>query len=382
MAWVSVPVQSTCGPTADHESYLGGFVAKITALLKDDAVNRVALWGLEGSGKTVIASTLHTNIEDPTCALQFDLVIWVECCKKFDFRRQLHQIARRLTLFYAEDAPDAVIAGLIFRKLLKFKTCLFILDDAQSSIDLDRFGIPWRNYQGDNGVRVKILITTRDRGVCRKLLVDQTLKLDFLSVDDAWKYFCSLVGDNATSATIAPIAKQLCNKLQGYPFAITAVGNLIGRSNLPAVWWKFDLQDLKEADRAVKFTRKIIYASLKLTYDSLQDKKMKPCFLLCASYPMSCVIKVKEIVCLMVSKGIIEDCEGCQNDGLVLVQGLKDVFLLEDGLDDETVAMHAVIHDFARWLMSTNEGNMHGCILQNIEQEVQLHDQSSSPMTN
>ncbi|XP_010444981.1 PREDICTED: probable disease resistance protein At4g27220 [Camelina sativa] len=372
MAWVSCPVQfHCCSDRADHESSLSGYLAKITALLADDAVNRVALWGLEGCGKTVIAKTLNNNIKSRTCDLRFDLVIWVPCYKEINISRQLHQIARRLTLFYAEDAPDAVIAGLIFRKLQKFKTCLIILDNALASIDLDRLGIPWRNYQGDNGVRVKILITTRDRGVCRKLLVDQTLKLDFLSADDAWKYFCSVAGEkNATSATVEPIAKQVCSKPQGYPFAITVVGKIQLQCSYIG-WWQMGLRDLNFPHRASEITSEIIYASLKLTYDCLQDKKMKQCFLLCASYPGGCIIKLKEVVCLMVAKGIIKDCEGCQHEGLMLVEGLKDVCLLEDGIDDETVTMHELIRDFARWLMSTDAGNIE-----------QLDDQSSSPMTN
>ncbi|EOA18289.1 hypothetical protein CARUB_v10006796mg [Capsella rubella] len=366
----------------DDENCLWSYVANITALLADDAVDRVALWGLEGCGKSLIANTLNTNIGKRTCALQFDLVIWVECCKEFNFTRQLHQIATRLTLYYSKDAPETVIAGLIFRKLQKFKTCLIILDDAQRSIDLDRLGIPWRNYQGDSGVRVKVLITTRDRRVCRNLLVDHILKPAFLSADDAWKYFCSVVGKAATSDPGEPFAKQVCNKLKGYPFAISVVGKIQRSRSSHFGWMIIALEELEYPHRASTITSEIIYASLKMTYDCLQDKKMKPCFLLCASYPASCVIKVKEVVRLMVANGIIQDSEGCHMEGLMLVEGLKDVCLLEDCLNDETVTMHEVIHDFARWLMSTDEGNMYGCSinLQNIEQEVQL-DQSS-PMEN
>ncbi|CAA7021956.1 unnamed protein product [Microthlaspi erraticum] len=124
----------------------------------------------------------------------------------------------------------------IYRKLQSFKTCLVIIDDVKS-IDLDVLGIPWRN--NGNGVRVKILITARDRAVCRRLAVDHVVKLDFLSCDDAWKYFSKLVGETATTE---PMAKQLCMQLGGYQFAIKAMGRIIGH-------WKYGLKDMKFPDR-------------------------------------------------------------------------------------------------------------------------------------
>lgn len=243
-----------------------------------------------------------------------------------------------------------MISRRIYRKLQSFKTCLIIIDDVHKSIiDLDVLGIPWRN--NGNGVRMKILITTRDQAVCRRLAVDHVVKLDFLSCDDAWKYFCTLVGE---TATIERMAKQLCMQLGGYQFAIKVMGKLICQ-------WKYGLKDVKFPDRLGNIARRMIYASLKSSYDCLQDK-MKSCFLLCASYPGSCVINVEEVVCRMVAQGIVDGCHD-QEEGLMLVQGLKDVCLLEDGLVDETVTMHAVIHGFARWLLrSTNEGNIYGCL--------------------
>lgn len=56
-------------------------------------MNRVALWGLEGCGKSVTARTLNDELYEGALALQFDVVIWV--AKEADLRRRLRQIAHR-----------------------------------------------------------------------------------------------------------------------------------------------------------------------------------------------------------------------------------------------------------------------------------------------
>lgn len=106
-------------------------------------------------------------------------------------------------------------------------------------------------------------------------------------------------------------------------------------------------------------TEEKIFGTLKLSYDFLQDKT-KDCFLFCALFPEDFSIKVNELIMHWVVEGFLDEqqpYEDLMNEGVTLVDRLKDSCLLEEGDSPDTVKMHDVVRDFAIWIISPpNEG--------------------------
>ncbi|XP_076960908.1 putative disease resistance protein At1g61190 [Bidens hawaiensis] len=102
---------------------------------------------------------------------------------------------------------------------------------------------------------------------------------------------------------------------------------------------------------------------LKLSYDYLQDKVAKSCFLLCSMFPAGGTIGVKSLTYYGLALGIFSNPYINVQNAKDIVQGavdsLKSSFLLlperEDFLEEELFKMHDLVRDMANLI--TSEGN-------------------------
>ncbi|GMN69351.1 hypothetical protein TIFTF001_038401 [Ficus carica] len=75
-------------------------------------------------------------------------------------------------------------------------------------------------------------------------------------------------------------------------------------------------------------------------YDSLEGKNIKACFLYCALYPEDFLIEVSELVRGRMAEGLFDEQQNFEeaiNNGIVVVETLKDSCLLEDGASEGSV---------------------------------------------
>jgi disease resistance protein RPS2 len=108
----------------------------------------------------------------------------------------------------------------------------------------------------------------------------------------------------------------------------------------------------------VHHTSREIYKPLKWSYDSLEGKQMKHCFLYCSLFPEDFSIAISELAQCWLAEGLLDEQENYEdsfNRVIDLIENLKDSCLLEDGAREDTVKMHDVVRDVAIWIASSSE---------------------------
>jgi disease resistance protein RPS2 len=122
--------------------------------------------------------------------------------------------------------------------------------------------------------------------------------------------------------------------------------------------WKHALNELQRSVPCTGGVEDKLYKPLKWSYDSLEGKNIKPCFLYCSLFPEDFSIEISELVQCWLAEGLIDEQENYEdsvNRGIALIENLKDSCLLEDGVRKDTVKMHDVVRDVAIWIASSSE---------------------------
>ncbi|KAK8329467.1 hypothetical protein V6Z12_A11G322100 [Gossypium hirsutum] len=218
--------------------------------------------------------------------------------------------------------------GGVGKTTLMMKKFLLILDDVWEHIDLDIVGVP----QTDDQANRKILLTTRSLDVCRAMMTDEEIKLDVLKQEAAWNLFAQNTGDVVEVPSINPLARAVAKECSGLPLALKTVGKSM-RNKRRIELWKHALHHLQHSDPHIKHIEDEVYRRLKLSYDSLPTDRL-----------------INEH----------QPLEDCFNDGIALIETLKDSCLLEQGDCAGTVKLHDVVRDVAIWI-STKQGSEEPC---------------------
>ncbi|VVA96177.1 unnamed protein product [Arabis nemorensis] len=353
-------VEKILGPSILDQTVASKMVVKVINSLMSDKVQKIGVWGMGGVGKTTLVRELNNKLWKEAATQPFGMVIWATVSKEFALGKVQKQIAERLDVKIILGETEENLARRIYRKLENISSFLLILDDVWKSIDLDQLGIP----QTDGS---KIILTSRLLGVCQSIRTDIDFKVDCLCEEEAWELFCQNAGEVTRSVLVRPIAKKVARECGGLPLAIITVGMAMRGKKMDKLW-KHALKKLKSAVPCVKGIEEKIYQPLKLSYDSLEGK-MKSCFLFCALFPEDYSIEVVELVRYWIEEGFIDEKENhsyLMNQGIVLVENLKDSCLLEEGARDGTVKMHDVVRDFAIWVMSSSQDDSHSLVMSGI----------------
>ncbi|XP_010520876.1 PREDICTED: disease resistance protein At4g27190 [Tarenaya hassleriana] len=347
------------GPFIQNQTITSQMLANIMDILKSEKVQKIGIWGMGGVGKTTLVTALNNKLHEEVGKQPFGMVIWATVSAEFDLRRVQMQIAERLGMVIKLEETDEKLARQIHRRLEKACNFLLILDDVWKPIDLNLLGIP----QMKEHEASKVILTSRFLEVCRSMKTDVDIRVDCLDEEEAWQLFCQNAGEVASSDRIRPLAKAISLECGGLPLAIITVGTAM-RGKKMVKLWKHALKELKRSVPWVKSIEENIYQPLKLSYDLLDDK-MKPCFLFCALFPEDYSIEVTELVRYWIAEGFIDEQDNhkySMNEGITLVENLKDACLLEEGARDGTVKMHDVVRDFALWVMSSSQDDCHSLI--------------------
>jgi disease resistance protein RPS2 len=336
-----MPAPSLVGQKAAEER-----VARLVGILNDDGIKIIGVWGMGGVGKTTLVKNLNNMLN--SSLESFDMVIWVEVSKDLDLRTIQSHIAERLNLELNEGESTQQRANKLFRSLIMKKKCLLILDEVWEKIDLDIVGVP----QGHDQANCKILLTTRSLAVCRQMMTNADFRVDVLNEEDAWNLFVQNAGDIAESEGIHTLARAIAKKCCGLPLAINAVGKSL-RNRTVIELWKNALSQLQCSVPHYGSSEEEMYLPLKLSYNSLPSKILQQCFLYCSLYPESFSINISELIQCWIADGLIDahqTLEESFNNGIALVENLKDTCMLEQGEGSGTVKMHYVLRDVAKWI--------------------------------
>uniref|UniRef100_A0A2N9FKL0 Uncharacterized protein n=1 Tax=Fagus sylvatica TaxID=28930 RepID=A0A2N9FKL0_FAGSY len=162
------------------------------------------------------------------------------------------------------------IAEQICREL-KGKKCLLLLDDVRKDLDLDLSLIG----MDDNERDIKVVLTTRHRHVCYDMEIDEPIKVQGLSEDDAWEMFKVKVGKNVNHKDIEPIAKLVAKECACLPLLIDKVAKIFRRKGKSPQLWDDGLSSLQRwphiefqgIDELIKY--------LEFCYEDIDDELKK-----------------------------------------------------------------------------------------------------------
>jgi len=133
----------------------------IIELLKKDDPRVIAVVGMGGQGKTLLAQRLF----DSVCA-SFDYQVWVAVSQKYFVKQLLLDVGKQIKLDQNQLDQNSSVEQLSasIQEHIKEKSLLLVVDDVWHTDTFDRIRLTaWK------GKKIKIVITTRDRKVAQAM---------------------------------------------------------------------------------------------------------------------------------------------------------------------------------------------------------------------
>ncbi|XP_050217098.1 probable disease resistance protein At4g27220 [Mercurialis annua] len=324
---------------------------QIMEALRDNDVRMIGLHGMGGVGKTTLVKEVGKQANELKL---FDKVLMLVVSQAQDIIQLQDQLADKLFLYMPEKTKEGR-ANRIWKRLKQEKKILIILDDIWKYLDLKDIGIPFDDDQ--NGL--KILLTTRLQHVCTSMECQKEIPLHVLTDDEAWALFKKNAGLPDESSTLTSVAIEVAKECKGLPIAIVTLGRALRGKSFEG--WQLasrklkasrltDIRDVNKDENA--------YTCLRLSFDYLQRKETKFCFLMCSLFPEDYEIPIEQLVGYAVGLGLYEDAcsiEETRSEVFESICDLKASCMLLETEKEEHVKMHDIIRDFALWIGSSVE---------------------------
>ncbi|XP_058094161.1 disease resistance protein RFL1-like [Magnolia sinica] len=323
---------------------------EIWKCLHDDENGVVCVYGMGGIGKTTIMKAINNRFIGTS---DFEIVIWVSVSKDLNLGLIQKRIGKYLAIRFDDNEDIEENRDRLFARLKNVKY-LLILDDLWEAFILDQVGIP----KPDKHNRCKIVITTRFIKVCTAMGANKLIKVRTLTRGDASNLFYEKCGDVVLSSDIRLVVEKVVEECGGLPIAIKTVGQAMHCKDKKELW-ENALRALKGSSPEIPGMEREVFLPLKLSYDCLENDKIKACFLYCSLFPEDHDININDLVTyLAIEEGFIENVnnlEEASNKGHDILERIKDACLLEEGSKgNEYVRMHVVLRNLAIWITSSS----------------------------
>ncbi|XP_039140862.1 probable disease resistance protein At4g27220 [Dioscorea cayenensis subsp. rotundata] len=341
------PPPSTTTSLLYNEDYLifdsrESHVRKILEALKNEAVHSIGLWGMGGVGKTMLVKDAAKQAKEQSL---FGEVVMVTISQNIDLKRIQTEIAECLGFKLEEESLEVRAFKLADRLTTTRNKVLVILDDLWEQLDLSKVGI----RLPEMATTCKLVITTRNKYVCERMSCQEIVELNKLSDEESWSLFKRRAGDAVESSTIRELAWNVMRECAGLPMALVVLGTAL-KGKRPVIW-EVVLMQLKRVKTVdLEGVSKKLFHSIKVSFDFLESKAAKSCFLHCCLYPEDTNIPKDELMHMMVGGGLLADVETlneAQSRVDLLLDYLKACGLLLQGWHEDFVRMHDVVRDVA-----------------------------------
>ncbi|XP_028780987.1 probable disease resistance protein At4g27220 [Neltuma alba] len=317
---------------------------EIILALKDPNFSRIGVYGLGGVGKTTLVEEIARQVKDHKL---FDEVVMVNISQTAELERIQREMADLLGLRFEETS----IPGRAFRlrqRLTYGKSILVILDDIWDVLKLEKLGI----HLNDQKV-CKLLLTSRNQEILRKMKTQKDFLIDVLNEDEAWILFEDMVGDVVKDVSLHDVAIQVAQKCAGLVVLIVTVARAL-KSKDDIDSWKDALNQLKTIDN--EGVNEKIYSALEFSYNHLEGDDVKALFLLCGLLgPQICV---DDLLTYGMGLGIFKQIytlNDIRRQLHRLIGSLKASCLLLENNSNQNVKMHDVVHEVAVSIASRDQ---------------------------
>ncbi|EMS64987.1 Putative disease resistance protein RGA3 [Triticum urartu] len=330
--------------------------------------------GVGGIGKTTLAQKVFN---DEAIQGEFSKKIWLSVNQNFNEA----ELLRRVIIEAGGDAQSAGNAKATLHRSLKgaligHKT-LLVMDDV------------WNHGAWDGVLKIplvdvvasgsRVLITTRDEGVARRMTATWPYHhVDALAPDDAWSLLkkqwlvssiymvLSSEIDEYHITMLKDIGLKIIQKCGGLPLAVKVMGGLLRRRGESRRDWEQVLDDSKWS--ITEMPQELSYA----VYLSYQDMPphLKQCFLYYSLLPQNKTYYAHEVVALWISEGFVH---GNSNDleelGINYYKELIYRNLIEPDklyVNHLSCSMHDVIRSFAQYMIKDEALIVHDGDIDNL----------------
>lgn len=180
--------------------------------LKEDGINIIVLYGMDGVGKTTVAMKV---VKRAMAEKAFDVVVWVVMTPEYSDDTIQSQLAAGLDYDILPAIQEGISTthqrAIILREKISTdsRKILLILEDIWRKRELGDIGIPV--VQGGG---CKLLLTTRSRSVCDEMGAQKIFEITDV-VDEGWGFFKEKVGGRVESAGRDSIAKEFFDECDG-----------------------------------------------------------------------------------------------------------------------------------------------------------------------
>ncbi|KAG5545540.1 hypothetical protein RHGRI_017893 [Rhododendron griersonianum] len=346
---MSYPAPTPVSPLTNHDDFDSRqeIFKRILDVLKDPTIKMIGVHGAGGVGKTRMVKEVRSQVKRDGL---FDDVAIAVVSRNLDIKKVQGELAAQLGLNLADHGRK----DRLLTRLQNGKKNLVILDDVWNPLDLEDIGIPTATDQGNKEGCCKVLVTSRKNlfHMITPKASTRVFLIPILREKEARTLFMKTVEILVNfEEEMSSVEKAVCDECAGLPVAILAVAKALKGKESYA--WQDALTQLKSCNfNQIVDIDPNLFSSLKFSYDHLEPRDARSCFLLCSLFPEDAEISIDDLVRYssgMRLLGAIHSTplEDVRNRVLTLVTCLKASCLLLGGEDDSTVKMHDVIRDVA-----------------------------------
>ncbi|XP_057802243.1 putative disease resistance RPP13-like protein 3 [Salvia miltiorrhiza] len=317
-------------------------------LNEGDDISISGIVGEGGTGKSTLARILYNHV---AVADRFERRAWAVASKERrprDIVKDLYlQVKSGETMEWEMNVLEGLELSELQQRLykrLEGKRYFIVLDDMWDDTH-------WNDSLAacfpDEGTGSRFLITMHTPTLEDDSGFVHTMKC--LDSDESWILFMNTVSDGkGVDQDLEDIGRQILNKCDGLPLAITLVGGLLVKQKRSKTEWEKVLEEIES--HLNRSSNDAMQAILELSYRDL-SAELKLCFLCLGFFEAGDTINARKLVDVWISEGFIpeEGVKTMEETAMAYLEELIDrnmVQIKDVSFDDRVKS--CVVHDLVR----------------------------------